>query len=633
MISSKPAFRAVQLDLARQKENLEAIGDFIEWAGRWGYNALFLYLEGAVRTKTFPELPAEFACEKAEIKEILRLAEAAGLEVIPCVATLGHAEHFLGSEGLAHLRESGSWYTNMFCPSRRGTYEFLEGYLAEIAALFPSPNFHIGCDEAWALGCCPVCRERLRNGEKREDFFLAHIRNIHAFLGKLGKRVWIWSDMLETFAAEALEKIPKDIVLCEWHYRSERISHDGFQGHFNNLRRRDALALHAKSGHETVLCCGCEWSNVADMAEAGRNKGIYGGLLTIWELSTAFLPSRFPSVAFMGRLWTHPEETGSTATEVTLRGVFPGATEVERLILRHTLSHPLWGPIFWETAYRGKLTLEETRYLFSVLASARILEAYRDRLPPGMERDIVEELLLKAQMQACIGQARLALSKLGDPRNDATVCEEGKTEFLATIKGLDQLALARDRQWDRWRKGCHPNAASANIREFASRLNAFFDTLTGRAKSERGVLSLRLFLIEGYSAPWLSVEVFDGKEWVSIASRATFKPANLLNASFALEIPMCWKYGEPQILRITLSGYGGQGVQFASLFIDDHRWIPECILSIRGSVENAEALLSDDAFVCYLGEKDTLKTLEQITHEDESVIEIKLARLPSTAKE
>ena len=45
--------RAVQVDLARQMETVSFLKDYIDFIADHHYNALFLYLEWRIRTKTF----------------------------------------------------------------------------------------------------------------------------------------------------------------------------------------------------------------------------------------------------------------------------------------------------------------------------------------------------------------------------------------------------------------------------------------------------------------------------------------------------------------------------------------------------------------------------------------------------
>jgi len=632
MKASPTRIRAVQLDLARQKESLTAIGDFLTFAAEWGYNTLFLYLEGVVRTNSFPHPPKESSYSEEELRQVLTMARSAKLDVIPGLATLGHAEHFLEHAHLSHLREGGSWSRNMFCPSQPGTYEFLESYLKEMATLFPSPHIHIGCDESWALGACPVCRQRLANGEKREDLFIQHITRTHRFLTGLGKRVWIWSDMLETFSPEALARIPRDIVLCEWHYKSECINHDGFLGHFNNLRRRDALSLHEQSGHDTVLCPISEWNDVVAISEVGRSRTLFGGLLTNWEMSNTFLPGILPVTALIGRMWEFPGEGTSEAFDAVCARVFANASKGERMVLRYSLCGNLWSASFAEVAHRGHLTEEEARYLFAAQANTEILKGYLARLPAGQEHDIVEEILSHVCLQVCLGLMRRAMRELAHPGISPVTRREAMDDFQTAMQDMEKLARLRNEQWERWREGIRPRKASLFLTELRESLNQFFSELIHARVEERGVLSLRLFLVEAYSAPRLTVEIHNGSAWTEIVS-GTYKPVNFRDASYAVDIPLIWTHDDPQRIRIKVTGFGDQGIQFASLSINNRKWVPGHISCQQGRITNAEALLFDDAFVCFLGEKDTLKTLEEFSDNSESLVEIFLAEASAPAND
>jgi len=46
--------KAIQLDLARHKEKVEYIRRYADDAAENGFNMITLYLEGRVRTKSFP---------------------------------------------------------------------------------------------------------------------------------------------------------------------------------------------------------------------------------------------------------------------------------------------------------------------------------------------------------------------------------------------------------------------------------------------------------------------------------------------------------------------------------------------------------------------------------------------------
>ena len=101
MSSKQWEFRGVQLDLARQVETVEYIQGVTDLMAGWGYNTLVLYLEGRIKTASFPfELP-EGSYTPEQMQQVVAHATERGIDVIPAVSCLGHAEQFLQFPELA----------------------------------------------------------------------------------------------------------------------------------------------------------------------------------------------------------------------------------------------------------------------------------------------------------------------------------------------------------------------------------------------------------------------------------------------------------------------------------------------------------------------------------------------------
>lgn len=604
--------RAVQLDLARQRETIPAIGSFIRFAREWGCNTLVLYLEGVVRTKSFPDRPKNQSYSPDDMRRIVEMAAAAQMDVVPCVSTIGHVEHFTSCRRLGHLCEDPVSAPRMFCPSNPKIYDFLELYLAEIAELFPGPNFHIGCDEADELGFCPLCRRRTR-----EDLMIAHIRRVRRMMQSQGKRVWIWDDMLENASLRKLAQLPRDIVLCTWNYRSELMDDDGLQGHFNHLNRRDLLAIYEKLGFDVLICPSAhEVENTLAFTRIARRRRVLGGLQTVWELSRTFLPSVLPAAALAGALWSNPDRDPQQALAGVLRRLFPALDATAIQAMRGALIHPLWDrPSSAQFHLRGPLNLEEARYLQSLLVSERILSAPLRRLPAGLQRDMVEERLAQMRLQILAGRLRQSLPELVDPRGPRS-----DTRVRECEREIESLARLRARQWRRHRAGISPDRASASLRNFAKEIQAFRRT----AQKSNLLLQARLFLWESYSMARLKIELraADGA-WRQVYCGA-FKPVNMRDAQYTLQAPVRWTGRAPDRMRITVSGFGGQGVGFVALHSAGKSLVPSRVASGSGRVLNPRAVLKDDATVCFLGKTDTVRTVRQHRHNDASTIELTL---------
>jgi len=616
--------RATMLDLARQRETLASIEDFISFSRDWGYNTLVLYLEGVVRTKHFPYRAAKVSYSPDDMRRVVKMAAKAGLEVVPAIPTLGHVEQFLACRQLKHLAETGSWINNMFCSSNEGTYQFLEKYFSDLVSIFPGKQIHINCDEVWGLGACPVCRERLRNGETREDILIKHIIRMHAMLRKFGKRVWIWDDMFENDDGELLSKLPRDIVLGAWHYSPELMDHDGFPGRFNNLARRKTLRRDARLGFKALVI---PWANGVENAvtitRVAREYPVLGGIQTAWELSKLFLPSTFPAFAVAGALWSNPEKEPSLVVNEVLHKLFPHLDAITLQAVRCAFIERFWDNFSINGLMQGNVTLEETRNLQSFLLSRKLLGDALATLPPGRERDIIVELHARLRLQIVAGRLRILLPRLSEPGLYVVDRNFDRTETRECLDELTALAQDRSKTWKRLRPGIGPDHASAHLLGFRDTVKKFIADLAKTPPAARALFKARLFLFDSYGAPSLKIELRVGDRWETLRT-GNFKPNNQLSATCNIEIPWQKRGAHPDRLRLTMSGFGGQGVQYAWMVFRDRVLIPGSIESTYGQVQNATAVLTNNSSVCMLGSTDVVDTLHHFSEKEESSVEILL---------
>ncbi len=594
--------RAIQLDLARQRETPAAIAAFARTAADHGFNTLLLYLEGVVRTPSFPHRPPGLTYSPAEARRIARAARDAGLEVVPCVSVLGHVEHFTETAALRSLAEDRHRAPHMFCPSNPRVFAFLEKYLVEIAALFPGEHFHIGCDESWGLGLCPRCR-----GKSSEDLLIPHVARARELLRPLGRRVWMWDDMLENAEERVIARLPRDVVLCAWNYAAELVSPSGVQGHFNNRRRRDLLGLYERLGFDAIFCPrGNELHNIRAFTDYARRRRVLGGLLTNWEMTTSFLPSVVPGLAYAGALWSK-----STSRRDPLAELLPGLDARERAAVRAGLTTPLWpAPVGPSAFLRGELTADEQRHLDSRHLLAETLAPAHARLPKGAEREIVGEILAQARLQVLAGRQRAAAPAAMDPRGRGS-----RGELLALAREYDAMARSRAADWRRLRPGLKPDMLAPALRACARGLRAL--------RRPAALLELRLFLTDCFGAPRMRIELARGGRW-RLAAEGSWKPVNDRDAQYTVQLPIAWRGAPPDRMRVTVSGYGGQGIAHAALHFAGRSLTPRRARAVAGRVENPGAVLRDDALVCRMGSEDVVATLRGHTSNERAVLEIAL---------
>ena len=89
-----------------------------------------------------------------QVRRVIEYARDRGIRVVPEFDMPGHTTSwFVGYPELAsapgpyQIERTWGVFQPTMDPSREQTYEFLDEFIGEMAALFPDPYFHIGGDE------------------------------------------------------------------------------------------------------------------------------------------------------------------------------------------------------------------------------------------------------------------------------------------------------------------------------------------------------------------------------------------------------------------------------------------------------------------------------------------------------
>ncbi len=142
-----------------------------------------------------------------DIKDIVQYAKDRFVTIIPEIEMPGHARAALAAypelactKGPFEVAAEWGIFEDIFCPTAK-TFGFLEDVLTEVLKLFPSQYIHIGGDEVRKVRWKEsqeaqrvIKREKLRNEEELQSYFVRRMTN---FLGKKGRRVIGWDEILE----------------------------------------------------------------------------------------------------------------------------------------------------------------------------------------------------------------------------------------------------------------------------------------------------------------------------------------------------------------------------------------------------------------------------------------------------
>jgi hexosaminidase len=240
-----------------------------------------------VESKRFPKLQ-QLASDgmyytQAEVRDVTSYARERGIRVIPEFDLPGHATcwfvaypQYASGKPPYHIRHVSTDPSDTMDPSKEATYVFLDGFIGEMAALFPDAYFHVGGDEVdpkdWKANAriqAFMKQHKLENEDALQAYFT---RRLQTIVARHGKRMEGWDEILRP-------DIPKNILIQSW-------------------RGQKSLADAAKQGYDGILSAGWYLDLMQSAAQhyavdplkgetaglsAEESKHIFGGEATMWE--------------------------------------------------------------------------------------------------------------------------------------------------------------------------------------------------------------------------------------------------------------------------------------------------------------------------------------------------------------
>jgi len=298
---------------APRSQGLDQFISFMEEElGPGGINTLVLRVDYNYAFESYPKLRYENPLSREQVKRLVKAADGAGIRLIPQINLLGHQSWAGRLEKLleqypefdetpsVEMPENYKWpnedglYCKSYCPLHPGVHKVVFALLDEIMEVFEADAFHAGMDEVFYLGMdeCPRCA-----GKDRAKLFADEVNLIRDHLDKNGSELWIWGDRLidgltsglgmweasENGTYPSMDKIYKDVVICDWHYE----------------RADPTAALFALNGFRVITC---PWRSpevtaiqlqMTDIFRANSVEDVkdryYGLMQTVWSSAEGFL--------------------------------------------------------------------------------------------------------------------------------------------------------------------------------------------------------------------------------------------------------------------------------------------------------------------------------------------------------
>ena len=179
------------LDMSRNRVmTVEGVKAWIDRQAALGLNLLMLYTEDTYEIPEYPYfgyLRGRYTRE--ELREMDDYAFSMGVELVPCVQTLGHLKQFLQWPASAPLRDQ----PDILLIDDEKTYAFLDAALRSLSGCFRSRRIHIGMDEAHGVGLGTYL---LQHGYvNRFELLNRHLSRVAELCARYGFKPMMWSDM------------------------------------------------------------------------------------------------------------------------------------------------------------------------------------------------------------------------------------------------------------------------------------------------------------------------------------------------------------------------------------------------------------------------------------------------------
>jgi hypothetical protein len=234
--------RGIHLSAPKPSEMPLALRFVSEALPKEGVNVLVLEVNYHFQSQKHPEVVDTDALSFEELRQLSDACKAAGVKLIPMINLLGHQSWAKTTFGLLRSHpefdetpglypDNEGTYCRSYCPLHPQVHAVLFDLIDELMQATGADTFHGGMDEVFLIGeeSCPRCR-----GRNKAELFAGEVRAVNDHVRERGGTLWIWGDRLLDGAttgigkweaatndtAPAIQMIPKDVVINDWHYES-----------------------------------------------------------------------------------------------------------------------------------------------------------------------------------------------------------------------------------------------------------------------------------------------------------------------------------------------------------------------------------------------------------------------------
>jgi hexosaminidase len=240
------AWRGLMIDVARHFIPMDVLKRNIDAMAAVKMNVLHLHLSDdqgfRVESKLFPRLQSAGSngdyYTQSEIRSLISYASKRAIIIVPEFDMPGHSTSWFA--GYPELAVKADVYTPgppikldhskpiqpmdlmqtmqttpfpAFHPAKESVYQFLDRFIGEMTALFPSEYFHIGADEvngvAWKQDSGIVAFMRDNHLTDTKELQAYFVKRVYKIVSKYGRKMIGWEEILS-------KDLPVDVTIQVW---------------------------------------------------------------------------------------------------------------------------------------------------------------------------------------------------------------------------------------------------------------------------------------------------------------------------------------------------------------------------------------------------------------------------------
>ena len=194
-------FNGSMVDVSRNAVlKVESVKLMMRKMALMGMNAYMLYTEDTYEIEGRPyfgHMRGRYT--KAELKELDAYAMTLGIELIPCIQTLGHLATHLRWKAAGPYKDTA----NVMLVGAEATYAFIADMLKTCKECFTTRRIHLGLDETKDIGLGSYLS---KNGYREgHSIYLEHLNKVTEMALAEGLKPMMWSDMFFRFAGKDIK--------------------------------------------------------------------------------------------------------------------------------------------------------------------------------------------------------------------------------------------------------------------------------------------------------------------------------------------------------------------------------------------------------------------------------------------